>query len=312
MPSDLSIRPSRRLVRVRDRAGVGLPFSKGIMATSILATGLPTDEAYSIAADIERALQDRQLDRIEADELAGIAGAAIDRAAGAACSERYVAWRRVKRTGQPLVVCLSGAPGVGKSALATRLALRLGVNHVVTTDAIREVLRTVIPPAVLPELHVSTYEGVQGDVDGAPLPGSFTIQARAVGAATAAVASRLATESRSVILEGVHLFPGAMRRILSTQKPGPVVVELLLTLGNVDRHRVHLMRRRRREPGRNGDRHLTHLQVIRTLQDHLRSLARESGVAEYDIEHPEDLTQTIVDQVVREIGLRDGLSKDRP
>jgi len=41
-------------VRVRDRVGPDLPFSRGIMASAILATGLPTDDAYRIASDIQR------------------------------------------------------------------------------------------------------------------------------------------------------------------------------------------------------------------------------------------------------------------
>ena len=76
--------------------------------------------------------------------------------------------------------------------MATRLAVRLGITRVVTTDAIREVLRTVIPDTVLPELHCSTFETAKrADGAGGQLQ-SFHRQARAVGAATAAVANRLA------------------------------------------------------------------------------------------------------------------------
>jgi 2-phosphoglycerate kinase len=36
-----------------------LPFSKGIMATSLFATGMPTDQAYGIAATIASRLRAR-------------------------------------------------------------------------------------------------------------------------------------------------------------------------------------------------------------------------------------------------------------
>jgi 2-phosphoglycerate kinase len=311
MPSDLSLGNEADLIQVRDRAGMGLPFSKGIMATSILATGLQTDHAHRIAAEIERTLRRRGVREVEADDLTAIAADLIREAKGEEFSERYRAWRRAKRAGQPFVVCLGGAPGVGKSTLATRLALRLGVNRVITTDAIREVLRTVIPPTVLPELHVSTYETAEGQGGSDSVLQSFVRQARAVSAATAAVARRLAAEGRSAIIEGVHVLPGEIRKYLADGSTEIVVVELLLTLADEGLHRGHLTRRLHGEPARDGSRHLSRFPVIRQLQDELRSLAARFVVAEFDIAHPEDLTQRIVDQLVERIEAQTGVDRSR-
>ncbi|MCA9417153.1 MAG: hypothetical protein KC917_12815 [Candidatus Omnitrophica bacterium] len=302
MPRDLSIHDEARLIQVKDRAGVGLPFSRGLMATSILATGLGTEHAYRIAARIASVLQDRNSNEVDAEELTEIAGRMIRESAGDEHAKRYLAWRRAKRSGRPIVVCLGGSSGVGKSTIATRLALRLGVNRVVTTDAIREVLRTVIPPTVLPELHVSTYESVDGQDGsfGARFE-SYRRQARAVGAATSAVASRLVTEGRSALIEGVHLLPGELRADLAEKKPDAVVVEFLLILGDERLHLGHLTRRLHSEPGRQGARNLENLEMIRRIQDELRSMAEQAGVEEFDVASPEDLTQRIVDQVVHQI-----------
>ncbi|MEZ5670818.1 MAG: AAA family ATPase, partial [Alphaproteobacteria bacterium] len=157
MPID-PVASQSAVVTVRDRVGLHLPFSRGIMASAILATGLPTDQAYAIASRIQRDLDAQGPREIAADELAALAAAAIDRMADPSYGQRYRSWRAAKRSGRPVVVVLSGAPGVGKSTVATRLANRLGIARVVTTDTIREVLRTVIPASVLPELHASTYE----------------------------------------------------------------------------------------------------------------------------------------------------------
>jgi 2-phosphoglycerate kinase len=232
-----------------------------------------------------------------------MAAEVIARSAGREAAERYLAWRRVKRSGHPLVICLAGAPGVGKSTIATRLAIRLGISRVVPSDAIREVLRTVVPESVLRELHVSTYECAGGSHDLADLS-SFRRQAEAVASACVAVAARLVTERRSVILEGAHLLPGEMRRQLASRAADAIVVELLLTVEEENSHRAQLSHRAGREPGRDGRRHLEKLDVIRRIQRELRRLAGESGVAEHDIAHPEDLTQRIVDQVAREIEAR--------
>ena len=304
MPADLAFERNNALIQVRDRSGVHLPFSKGLMATSILATGLETGRAHAIAADIEQELRQRPTREILADELAGVAADAIGHSAGNEAAERYKAWRRAKRVGCPIVVSLGGAPGVGKSTIATRLALRLGINRVVPTDAVREVLRTVVPNTVLPELHVSTYESVECNGEANWSVSSFRRQAHAVASASAAVAARLTSERRSVILEGAHLLPGEVRRHLAERGSDAIVVELLMTVAQEESHRDHLTRRLDTEPARAGQRHLKHMPVIRRLQDELRRLAQAADVAEHDIAHPEDLTQRIVDQVVRKIDIR--------
>ena len=56
--------------------------------------------------------------------------------------------------GRPVVIVLGGAPGSGKSTLATNLAVRLDITRVVTTDAMREVLRVVVPATVLPSCTI--------------------------------------------------------------------------------------------------------------------------------------------------------------
>ena len=295
MPIDLVASRSTS-VRVRDRVGLDLPFSRGIMASAILATGLPTDDAYRIASDIQRQLDSAGIAEIDADEIASLAAETIERIAGPSFAQRYRAWRAAKRIGRPVVVVLSGAPGVGKSTVATRLAVRLGMSRVVTTDTIREVLRTVIPSTVLPELHASTYE-----LDIPPAFAGFERQSTVVASATAAVAARLATERRSVLLEGVHLLPGFVTRDLADHPAGPIVVERLLVLDDEGVHRAQLKRRARSEPGRQGGRTLDHLAAIRHIQDHLLGHAARQGVPSFNLAHPAELTQQIVDAVVADL-----------
>ena len=295
MPIDLVASRSTS-VRVRDRVGLDLPFSRGIMASAILATGLPTDDAYRIASDIQLQLDGARVAEISADDIAALAGETIDRVAGPSFGQRYRSWREAKRTGRPLVVVLSGAPGVGKSTVATRLAVRLGISRIVTTDTIREVLRTVIPSAVLPELHASTYE-----LDIPPAFAGFERQATVVASATVAVAARLATERRSVLLEGVHLLPGYITRSLAGHPADPIVVERLLVLDDEGVHRAQLKYRARSEPGRQGDRTLDHLLAIRHIQEHLVGHAARQGVSTFDLAYPAELTQQIVDAVVAKL-----------
>jgi len=296
MPTDLEPTP---IITVVDRSETNLPFSKGIMATSILATGVDTLTAHRLAKFVERELMARGVRSIGADDLAHLAATTIESHAGTDVADRYTRWRKAKRSGRPFVVVLSGAPGVGKSTLATRLAVRLGVDRVVASDAIREVLRTVIPAAVLPELHVSTFEAA--DPNELPLT-SFHRQSRVVSNACAAVVSRLVLEGMNVICDGVHLLPGAIRTELARRGAIASVVEFLLTLDDEAEHRAQLQRRHMRQPDRAGHRHLDLFAKIRTIQEDLRAAAHREGVQVHDVSLRTTLTQQVVDAIVVQHG----------
>jgi 2-phosphoglycerate kinase len=285
-------------VRVLNREAINLPFSRGIMASSILATGLPTDQAYRIASDIQQSLDARGVPNLAADDLAHLAAKIIDQVAGPDFARRYRSWRAVKRTGRPIVIVLSGAPGVGKSTLATRLAVRLGISRIVTTDTIREVLRTVITPAVLPELHLSSYE-----LDIPPESAGFERQAKAVASATVAVAGRLATEKRSVLIEGVHLLPGFITRDLQGHKAHPIVVERLLVLDDEQMHHAQLTARAHSEPARAGSRTIERLSAIRNIQSILSNYATAQDIPIFNLSKRAELTQHLVDAVATQLSV---------
>lgn len=293
MPVDL--RDGDPRIIVHDRNGARLPYSRGIMATSLLATGVHTEEAYRLASLIQARLLHHDRHDVEARELLELALTTLqDEGGGTDVSERWLAWRRAKRSGRPIVVVLSGAPGSGKSTLATRLAVRLDITRVVTTDAIREVLRVVVPDTVLPELHGSTFD-VVGDA-GPMRFAEFDRQCSAVVQATGAVASRLATEHRSMILEGVHLTPGAITRRLADHPADPIVVERVVMIDE-SRHSDHLRTRSEHEPLRGSDRYLDRFPTLRAIQDHLIERARAAGTRIVDVHEATELTQSIVDEI---------------
>lgn len=298
MPLDIRSNVGETKILVTDRIGVSLPFSRGIMATSILATGMETPLAYKIAEEIQNSLVTFCNREISSTQLTDLAISCINKFASHEDADRYRLWRKAKRIGRPFVISLVAAGGVGKSTLATRLALRLGINRVVTTDSIREVLRTVIPESVLPELHVSTYETLSSSSPTNDALSIFLRQSHAVGAASAAVAKRYVTENKSLILEGVHLLPGILTKELKDLANAPVVVEVLITLLDENQHKSRLLHRRASEPLRNGSRHLDNFNAIRILQTELRKMAHVAGIPEYDVSESTDLTQRIVKQVI--------------
>ena len=110
------------------------------MANSLFATGLPTRRPNHLASQIQTRLSRHDRSEVEAHELVQLAQTTLDEHASQPdISERRMAWRNTKRCGRPIVIVLGGAPRVGESTIGSRLATRLDVTRVITTDAMREV-----------------------------------------------------------------------------------------------------------------------------------------------------------------------------
>ena len=80
------------------------------------------------------------------------------------------------------------------------LGARLGVNRVIATDVIRQVLRAFFTHEAMPTVHGSAFE--VGGIGGLPRAGER------VGTGIAAIVERAADEGKPVVVEGVHVVPG--------------------------------------------------------------------------------------------------------
>ncbi|MGH8935512.1 MAG: hypothetical protein ACRDXD_04465 [Acidimicrobiia bacterium] len=297
-----------RYVTVEDRLGMSLPYSKGLMATSIMATGLAPDRAFALAESIEQELAAWRRDAVSADELAGLATRVLTARAGPAVAERYQAWRRAKRSSKPVVVLIGGATGVGKSTVATRMGARLGITRIIPTDAVREVMRNIISEDVLPAIHVSSFEvsqSVQGPWEGTPDPVllGFQRQAEAVAAGVKGLITRAITERIDIVVEGTHVLPG----LLTGDWPADqaAVVEVVLAIDDPDAHRAHFLARQELEHGRRPHRYLEHFEEIRTIQAHIRDLARAHDIPEVLSEDLDGTIQALLEMVVEAVTIGD-------
>ena len=248
--------------------GHGLPYSKGLMAQSISATGLSHERAFELARMVEARLAARGALEIDTAALHALAEEVLLSEEGETTLRRYRGWRRLDRLDRPLVVLLGGTTGVGKSTLATMLAARLGVNRVIATDVIRQVLRAFFTNEAMPTVHHSAFDA--GGIAG------YRDQAERVGTGIAAIVERAANEAKPVVVEGVHVVPGGVH---PRTRERCVLVEALVVVGDAELHRGHFSHR----PGtRPAERYLARFEDIRRLQDHLWERARSEGVAVID------------------------------
>jgi 2-phosphoglycerate kinase len=288
-----------------------LPFSKGLMAQSLSASGLPLERAYALARLIEERLNGRRRSRVDVAELRAVAEEVLTEHAGERAVQRFRDWQRLDRLERPLIVLLAGTAGVGKSTLATMLANRIGVTRVIPTDAIREVLRTSFSHAVLPAVHYSSFEasaavalnpGSNGDDDLA----GFARQAEAVAAGVEAILERALRESVGVIIEGVHLVPGMLPPDLHRRA---ILVEAMIAVEGREQHRAHFSQRRGQRPA---DRYVRSLPQIRKLQGFLVDRARIHGVAVLENSNLDRTLAQVMDLVLDAVGRSGTRELERP
>ncbi len=258
-----------------------LPYSKGLTAQMLTATGLSPEYAWRIATALEKRLAAEDRPAPAMSDLGEIATDMLGEEAGASLMRRIEQWRRVRTLERPLIILIGGTTGVGKSTLANELAHRLGIVRVASTDMVRQVMRAFFAKDLMPAIHYSSF-----DCAGAvriPVPeetdfarAGFIEQAKSVRVGIEALVARAVTEKQGLILEGVHLVPGFFDR----QRWGDaLVVELVMAVTDPARHRAHFTTRDWQTGGvRPLRKYVKHFREIRRVQDYILSRAAERGV----------------------------------
>jgi len=259
-----------------------LPYSKGLMASTIMATGLAPARAFHVAEVIEQRLADAPSPSICKDELNTLAQQVLRSEVGDRYAETFSKWQILQRLELPLVVLLGGATGVGKSTIATMLASRLGITRVIPTDAVREVMRSMFTAELFPTLHTSSFDAAR--LVRNPLPRNadpviigFREQTSAVSVGIEALLQRAVDEGTDLIVEGAHLVPGFLDYTRFVGRA--VVVPMVVTVDDEESHRSHFVKRARETRNRPSERYLDFFDNIRKMHRYVKSLALQHGVA---------------------------------
>ena len=301
-------------------SGRGLPFSRGILTQSLMAVGLGPERSHGYATRIEdvlwrrgevrvpRAVVRREVRRLLTDE------------AGEEYARRYQLMRAVRSSERPIVLVLGGTAGVGKSLIAAELAYRLGIARVVSTDSVRQALRSLISADLSPVLHASSYTAWRADL----LPSErssvkpkrkrvlrgFQTQVMQLATAVNAIIERHVIEATSLVIEGIHLVPGLSPRLSSLGDA--LVVQIMLSVSDEDDHRDNFGRREQTAyVQRPSEGYLEHFAEIRMLQGFLLRQAQREGVAVIETTATDRAVdravEVVLDVLMSELGGPDGL-----
>lgn len=257
----------------------GLPYSKGLMARALVATGVSRMRAYELALRVETDLRARGVSTIELERLQELAVDVLGEPEGERAIGRLRRYRDLEAVDLPVIVLVGGATGTGKSTVATEVAQRLGITRVTSTDFIRQTMRAFFSPEFMPSVHYSSFAAGEAlpaaeREAGDPLLVGFLDQTRNVLVGVQASIDRALEEGWSMVLEGVHLVPGML-----TTPARALVVHVVLGIENEDIHAQHFWIRDADSSGtRAHEKYLDRLSDIRHIQDFIVEEAGKTGV----------------------------------
>ncbi len=281
---------------------VTLPYSKGLMAKTLMGAGIRPERAYELARLIESALVNgREASAVTPERLDEVAAEVLAEHEGEEAVRLLRRLRALRDLDLPLVLLVGGATGTGKSSVATEVAHRLGITRVTSTDIVRQTMRAFFSEKYMPSIHYSSFEAgpaVRPERDEDAALAGFKEQTRNVLVGLRAVIGRALEEGYSIALEGVHLVPGA----LPNAYDGAVVAQCVLSIENEDDHARHFWIRDSVSEGlRPMDKYLGALPEIRRIQDYLVEQAEETGVPVIENTRMEEAVNEIIHLVLAEV-----------
>lgn len=291
-------------IRVRDRSGQMLPFSKNYLSKSLEICAFSSEKCFVIASTIENELRSLERTTITTMELARHIYEHLRKHEGPEMARRYLVWMEFSDSGKPLVLLVGGATGCGKSTISSELAHRLDIVRTQSTDMLREVMRLMIPPRLLPVLHTSTFNAwqalaTQGDqpvgLETHLIEGYLT-QSEHVGVGIDGVMKRAERERVSLILEGVHVHPSLQARLIE-QFDG-IVVPVVLAVMKRNQLKERLKGRGQRVASRRAERYLTYFNAIWQLQSYLLDEADRKQIPIVLNEDEEQAIRGVMEAVV--------------
>ncbi len=274
-------KPINRRITIKDDKH-GLPYSKGLMASSIMATGLPPSQSYQVAKKIEDKLVAERKNSVTIQELRRVTLNVIKNSVGTEYAEKFQQWQDLSKLDKPLIMLIGGTTGVGKSTIASETAHRLGITRIISTDGIREVMRAVFSQELMPALYNSSFNAWKGlrvpmikSAD--PIIIGFREQISAVAVGVRAIIERAIKEGTNQIVEGVHIVPGFVD--FSAFKEEAFIISFIISVEDENLHRSHFYIRELETEGfRPFERYRANFDNIRKIGEYISVLAKDNHI----------------------------------
>lgn len=187
------------------------------------------------------------------------------------------ATKAIVQSQPPRLIIISGATGVGKSTTATQLAADLGFSRLISTDAIREIMRACDESESNPALHRSSFSnGETGD----PII-DWIDTCNSVEKGVLATIDRAKREGIDLLLEGVHIRPDNSL-LRDWREAGGIAIGIVLYVADEDKHK-QMLKQREQHSHRSSNRYLNNIKRIRAIQDEMFDRTKITGWIGIDV-----------------------------
>ena len=167
----------------------------------------------------------------------------------------------VNRPQVPNLKLISGCKGTGKSTFGMECAIQKGILKCISTDTIRQTLRSVITDKEAPALHRSSFAG-----SGDPII-EWHETCSAVEKSVESIVLDCLHRGTSLVLEGVHIVP-SNALIDKWTSAGGFAVGAVLTIPDQELHREVIFRRGE-QTGKGAEAQTTQFSRIRAIHDEM-------------------------------------------
>eukprot|EP00158_Paraphelidium_tribonemae_P002201 Partr_v1_DN25192_c0_g1_i1_m76586 putative 2-phosphoglycerate kinase-related len=195
--------------------------------------------------------------------------------------------REIKCRRRAVVIMLGGTSGCGKSTLGSLLASKLGINTVISTDHIRQLLRAFIddPGHVLfSSSYSSSCSIASGTGSDESVIAGFEEQCRLIYPHLEVLIRHHSRTNQCLIVEGVHLSAEVMHRLIASNLSSSCqLFPFVLYISNRVKHCERFAIRAKYmtlQPCKN--KYIRHFDSIRAIQSHLCSVSEQLKLPKID------------------------------
>lgn len=182
---------------------------------------------------------------------------------------------------KPKLVLIGGCTGTGKSTFGMSVALDQGILKCISTDTIRQIMRSFIPKNISPALHRSSYENVpSGNFNDDDPVDTWYETVQVLESSVEGLVIDAIARKQGLVLEGVSISPS--RKLIDLwEEGGGIATGCLLTITNEDTHKSMLTRRgllagESSKQGLKDQEKIDNFDRIRKIQDEMIKLANDA------------------------------------